>query len=380
MNDKPMVDIDSKLMARALELGRGGDPSPNPHVGALVADGTTILGEGFHESAGLDHAEVIALRAAGANARGKTLYVTIEPCNHRGRTPPCVDAILAAGIGRVVIGTRDPNPHVSGGGIDRLRAGGVEVVEGVAEDQAKALIKPWTKFITQGTSYLTLKLALSLDGRIATRTGASRWITCPESRLRVQTLRSQHDAIMVGVNTVLTDDPRLTVRDVPGRSPARVVMDSKLRIPVTAQVVQTAKQVPTCVATTQQAPRGHVEALEALGVRVIRVPATAEGRCDPVAVLRELAAREVVSVMCEGGAELAGSLLALAAVDELHTFMAPRLLGPRGRPGAVDWAGPENPADAPRIEPPRWELCGTDAYVWGPLVYPKRAARQNPAG
>jgi diaminohydroxyphosphoribosylaminopyrimidine deaminase/5-amino-6-(5-phosphoribosylamino)uracil reductase len=349
-------------------------------VGALVADGTTILGEGFHESAGLDHAEVIALRAAGANARGKTLYVTIEPCNHRGRTPPCVDAILAAGIRRVVIGTRDPNPHVSGGGIERLRAGGIEVVEGVAEDQAKALIKPWTKFITQGTSYLTLKLALSLDGRIATRTGASRWITCPESRLRVQTLRSQHDAIMVGVNTVLTDDPRLTVRDVPGRSPARVVMDSKLRIPVTAQVVQTAKQVPTCVATTQQAPRGHIEALEALGVRVIRVPATAEGRCDPVAVLRELAAREVVSVMCEGGAELAGSLLALAAVDELHTFMAPRLLGPRGRPGAVDWAGPENPADAPRIEPPRWELCGTDAYVWGPLVYPKRAVRQNPAG
>lgn len=375
-----MVDIDSKLMARALELGRGGDPSPNPHVGALVADGSTILGEGFHESAGLDHAEVIALRAAGAAARGKTLYVTIEPCNHQGRTPPCVDAIVAAGIRRVVIGTRDPNPHVSGGGIERLRASGIEVVEGVSEDQAKALIKPWAKFVTQSTSYLTLKLALSLDGRIATRTGASRWITCPESRLRVQTLRSQHDAIMVGVNTVLTDDPRLTVRDVPGRSPARVVMDSKLRIPLTAQVVQTAKQVPTCVATTQQAPRGHIDALEALGVRVIRVPATAEGRCDPLAVLRELAAREVVSVMCEGGAELAGSLLALAAVDELHTFMAPRLLGPRGRPGAVDWAGPENPADAPRIEPPRWELCGTDAYVWGPLVYPKRVARQNPGG
>lgn len=375
-----MVDIDSKLMARALELGRGGDPSPNPHVGALVADGSTVLGEGFHETAGHDHAEVIALRAAGPNARGKTLYVTIEPCNHHGRTPPCVDAILAAGIRRVVIGTRDPNPHVSGGGLERLRAAGVEVVEGVSEDQAKALIKPWAKFVTQGTSYLTLKLALSLDGRIATRTGASRWITCPESRLRVQTLRSQHDAIMVGVNTVLTDDPRLTVRDVPGRSPVRVVMDSKLRIPVTAQVVQTAKQVPTCVATTQQAPRGHVDALEALGVRVIRVSATAEGRCDPLAVLRELAAREVVSVMCEGGSELAGSLLALAAVDELHTFMAPRLLGPRGRPGAVDWAGPENPADAPRIEPPRWELCGTDAYVWGPLVYPKRVTRQNPAG
>lgn len=375
-----MVDIDTKLMARALELGRGGDPSPNPHAGALVADGATILGEGFHESAGQEHAEIVALRAAGPNARGKTLYMTLEPCNHQGRTPPCVDAILAAGIARVVIGTRDPNPHVSGGGVERLRAAGVEVVEGVAEDQAKALIKPWTKFITQGMSYLTLKLGLSLDGRIATRTGASRWITCPESRLRVQTLRSQHDAVMVGVNTALTDDPRLTVRDVPGRSPIRVILDSKLRIPLSLQVVQTAKQIPTCVATTSQAPRAQVEALEALGVRVLRVPTTAEGRCDAVALLRELAAREVVNVMCEGGSELAGSLLALAAVDELHVFMAPRLLGPRGRPGAVDWAGPDNPADAPRIEPPHWELCGTDAYVWGPLVYPKRAARQNSGG
>jgi diaminohydroxyphosphoribosylaminopyrimidine deaminase/5-amino-6-(5-phosphoribosylamino)uracil reductase len=374
-----MVDIDSKLMARALELGRSGDPSPNPHVGALVADGSQILGEGFHDSAGQEHAEIVALRNAGPAARGKTLYVTIEPCNHQGRTPPCVEAILAAGIARVVIGTRDPNPHVEGGGVERLRAAGVDVSEGVLEDQAKALIKPWSKFITQGTSYLTLKLGLSLDGRIATRTGASRWITCPESRLRVQTLRSQHDAVMVGVNTVLTDDPRLTVRDVPGRSPIRVIVDSKLRISPTMQVVQTAKQIPTCVATTSQAPRSQIEALEALGVRVLRVPATAEGRCDPVALLRELAAREVVNVMCEGGSELAGSLLALAAVDELHVFMAPRLLGPRGRPGAVDWAGTENPADAPRIEPPHWELCGTDAYVWGPLVYPKRAARQNPA-
>ena len=373
-----MADIDSKMMVRALTLARGGDPSPNPHVGAVIADPNgTIVGEGFHESAGHDHAEVAALRAAGQGARGQTLYVTLEPCNHERRTPPCVDAILAAGIARVVVGTRDPNPRVAGGGIERLRASGIEVVEGVNEDQAKAVIKPWTKFITQGTSYLTLKLGLSLDGRIATRSGASRWITCPESRLRVQTLRMQHDAVMVGVNTVLTDDPRLTVRDVPGRNPARVIVDSKLRIPLTTQVVQTAKQVPTCVATTQQAPRSHVEALEALGVRVLRVPATAEGRCDPVALLRELAAREVVSVMCEGGAELAGSLLALGAVDELHVFMAPRLLGPRGRPGAVDWAGPDNPADAPQIDPPHWELCGSDAYVWGPLVYPKRIVRQN---
>jgi diaminohydroxyphosphoribosylaminopyrimidine deaminase/5-amino-6-(5-phosphoribosylamino)uracil reductase len=367
-------DLDAKLMARALELARLGDPSPNPHVGCLIADGAQILGEGFHQTAGHDHAEVAAIKAA-SSTQGKSLYVTLEPCNHVGKTPPCVDAIISAGIRRVVIGTRDPNPRVEGGGAERLRAAGIEVVEGVMEVEAAKLILPWTKYITQGTSYLTLKLALSLDGRIATRSGASKWITCPESRLRVQALRAQHDAVMVGVNTVLTDDPRLTVRDVPGRSPVRVVVDSKLRIPLSSQVVQTANQVPTCVATTAQAGRADAEALEAAGVRLLRVPATAEGRCDTVAVLRELAAREVVSVMCEGGAELAGSLLAHASVDELHVFMAPRLLGPRGRPGAVDWAGAESPADAPRIDPPRWELSGIDAYLWGPLVYPKKTGR-----
>jgi diaminohydroxyphosphoribosylaminopyrimidine deaminase/5-amino-6-(5-phosphoribosylamino)uracil reductase len=248
----------------------------------------------------------------------------------------------------------------------------------VLEARARELIKPWAKFITLGTSYLTLKLALSLDGRIATRSGASKWITSPESRLRVQALRAAHDAVMVGINTVLADNPRLTVRDVPGRSPTRLIVDSKLRLPISSQLVQTATQVPTCVITTPQASRSAHDALEAAGVRVLYVPATAEGRCDTLALLRELASRDVVSVLCEGGAELAGSLLAHALVDELHAFVAPRLLGPRGRPGAVDWAGPDNPADAPHIDAPRWELSGTDAYVWGPLLYPKRASRTSP--
>lgn len=370
-----MSDIDGKLMAHAIELARRGDPSPNPHVGSLVSDGEHVISEAFHAAAGEDHAEVAALKLAGPRAAGSTLYVTLEPCNHEGRTPPCVDAIIAAGVRRVVVATRDPNPRVQGGGLERLRAAGIEVIEGVLEPQARELLKPWTKFITHNTSYLTLKLALSLDGRIATRSGASKWITCPESRLRVQGLRAQHDAVLVGINTIFADDPRLTVRDVPGRSPARVIVDSKLRLSLGSQVVQTSAQVPTCVVTTFQASRAAEEALEAAGVRVIRVPATAEGRCDTIAVLHELAAREVVSVLCEGGAELAGSLMAHGLVDELHVFMAPRLLGPRGRPGAVDWAGPENPADAPHIDPPRWELCGTDAYVWGPLIYPKKFGR-----
>lgn len=373
-----MSDLDSKLMARALELARNGDPSPNPHVGAVVAIKDRIIAEGYHDTAGTDHAEVVALRQAGTAARGATLYVTLEPCNHEGRTPPCVDAVLRSGVRRVVIGCRDPNPRVSGGGLERLRTAGVEVVLGVLEKESRSLIKPWAKYITEGMAYLAVKLGMSLDGRIATRTGASRWITCPESRTRVHQLRTVHDAVMVGINTVIADDPRLTVRDVPGRSPVRIVIDSKLRMPTNSQLVSTARETPTCVITTEDASRAVAEALEDSGVAVIRVPATAEGRCDMTLALKELAAREVVSVLCEGGAELAGSLLAAGLPDELHAFIAPVLLGPRGRPGAVDWAGAENPADAPRIDPPRWELCGSDAYVSGPLVYPKKAARTSP--
>jgi diaminohydroxyphosphoribosylaminopyrimidine deaminase/5-amino-6-(5-phosphoribosylamino)uracil reductase len=267
---------------------------------------------------------------------------------------------------------------VSGGGLERLEAAGVAVVVGILEQDALALIKPWTKFVTKGRSYLSLKLGTALDGRIATRTGASRWITSPESRLKVQELRIAHDAVMVGIGTVLADNPRLTVRDVPGRSPVRVVVDSQLRLPLGSQLVQTAREVPTCVVTTERASRGAAAELEAAGVPVIPVASTAEGRCDVKEALRELAAREVVSVLCEGGAELAGTLLAGGLADELHVFVAPILLGPRGRPGAVDWAGPEAPDEAPKIKPVRWELCGPDAYVSGPVCYPKRNPRTNP--
>jgi diaminohydroxyphosphoribosylaminopyrimidine deaminase/5-amino-6-(5-phosphoribosylamino)uracil reductase len=373
-----MTDLDVVHMTRALELGRLGDPSPNPHVGCVVASGEKVLGEGHHTTAGAEHAEAVALKAAGKKAKGATLYVTMEPCNHVGRTPPCVDAILAAGIKRVVVGRRDPNPRVPGGGYERLEKEGVEVKLGVMNTECKELIRPWAHFITTGRSYLSLKLAISLDGRIATRTGASKWITCQESRTRVHQLRGQHDAVMLGVNTVLADDPRLTVRDVPGRSPIRVVIDSKLRLPPASRLAQTAQQTPTCVMTTHAASPSAEQELTALGVRIVRVPATADGRCDPDAVLQELAAREVVNVLCEGGAELAGSLLAARLPSELHVFVAPVLLGPRGRPGAVDWAGPESPSDAPRINPPRWELCGSDAYVWGPIVFPKKAGTTKP--
>lgn len=369
-----MADLDADLMLRALLLGKKGDPSPNPHVGAVVARGEDVIGEGFHYEAGGPHAEIEALRQAGDRARGATLYVTLEPCNHHGRTPPCVDAILKAGIARVVVGTRDPNPAVEGSGTERLKSAGIEVVIGVQEERAKELVKPWTKFITDNIAYVSLKLGVSLDGRTAARTGKSKWVTCEEARLKVHTLRSRHDAVMVGINTVLADDPMLTVREVEGRNPIRCVIDSKLRIPLDSHVVTTANEVSTCVITTQDASDVIADSLTAAGISVIRVSATAEGRVDITSALKELAAREVVSVLCEGGAELAGSLFAARLPGELHIFVAPILLGPRGRPAAVDWAGPEAPGTAPRISPPSWELCGSDAYVHGPLVYPRRKA------
>lgn len=368
---------DETFMTQALKLARGGDPSPNPHVGSLVVKDGNVIGQAFHEAAGLDHAEVLALRSAGSAARGATLYVTLEPCNHEGRTSPCVDAILDAGVRRVVIGCRDPNPQVRGGGADRLREAGIAVVEGVLENEAATLIAAWTKYITGSGPFVALKLAVSLDGRIATRTGESQWITGEASRARVHALRATHDAVLVGVNTLLADDPLLTVRDVPGRNPARVVVDSKLRTPRDATLVKTAREIPTCLITTTDASPGAAELLENEGVSIIRVPATAEGRCDMRAALKELAMREVVTVLVEGGAELAGSLLALELADELHVFVAPVLLGPRGRPAAVDWAGPAHVADTPRIKDPRWEICGRDAYVAGTIVYPQPASSQR---
>lgn len=362
---------DERWMDLALVHARSGKPSPNPHVGAVIVKDGELVATAHHERAGTDHAEVSALRAAGERAVGGTIYVTLEPCNHHGRTPPCTDAIIASKVARVVVGCRDPNPHVEGNGIEKLRVAGIDVTLGVREPQCRQTIAPWSKHITSGLPYVSLKLALSLDGRIATRSGASKWVTGPDARAKVHLLRSRHDAIAVGIGTALADDPRLTVRDAPGSSPLRVVFDTKLRLQAGARLVQTAREVPTLVLCGIDAPPEPEEELVGLGVEVVRTPLATEGRLDAQLALRYLAQRGVVSLMIEGGAELAGSFLAARLADELHAFIAPILLGPRGRPGAVDWAGPDTPQQAPRIAAPQWELVGEDAYVHGSIIYPE---------
>lgn len=362
---------DERWMGMALAEGEAGRPSPNPHVGACIVKDEKLVAKAHHARAGEAHAEAAVLARAGEEARGATLYVTLEPCNHVGKTPPCIEAIVAAGIARVVVGARDPNPHVQGGGIEALRKAGIDVVVPVMGAAAQALIAPWNKFVTQGLPYVSLKLALSLDGRIATRSGASKWVTGPEARAKVHALRSVHDAVAVGIGTAVADDPRLTVRDSPGTSPVRVVFDTNLRIPLDGLLVATAREIPLVVMCSNEASPKAEAALIAAGAVVLRAHESTEGRLDVESALRMLAERGIVTMMVEGGAELAGSFLACRLADELHAFLAPTLFGPRGRPGAVDWKGPETPQEAPRIANPIWECCGDDAYVHGPIAYPE---------
>lgn len=372
-------DSDEKWMREALAAARSSRPSPNPPVGAVVVSaGGEAVARAWHAEAGAQHAEIAALEEAAEAAEGGSLYVTLEPCNHEGQTGRCVDAILRAGIKRVVVGALDPNPHVEGGGAERLKNAGLDVVVGVAGAESQTLIAPWTKFITSAVPHVALKLALSLDGRIATRTGESKWITCPEARVKVQQLRSQYDAVAVGIGTALSDDPRLTVRDEsllgsrPG--PVRIIFDTSLRLPASSRVVATANELPTWICAGTEADEENEQELVAAGCKVMRVPMSAQGRVDMAAALEAIGEAGIVSVLVEGGAELVGSLVAGRHADELHAFLAPKLLGPRGRPGAVDWAGPDKPGEAPHILNPRWEVCGQDAYVYGKVAYPEKTA------
>jgi len=318
-------------MRRALQLaerGRGAT-RPNPIVGAVVVKDGRIVGEGWHRAAGTDHAEVVALRAAAAKARGATLYVTLEPCAHVGRTPPCVDAILAAGIRRCVVAMRDPHRIVNGRGLRRLRAGGVRVTLGVGAAEAAAALAGYVLAHREGRPRVTWKLGVTLDGRVADARGRSRWITGPEARARVHAMRARVDAIVVGSGTARADDPRLTARGPGARSrlqPLRVVCDSRLALPLALRLYRGSAARGTVVACTRAASRARRRALEARGVTVWVLPATRDG-VAPRALARRLAAAGCHDVLMESGPTLGRAWLDAGCVDGIALFVAPRLLG-----------------------------------------------------
>jgi diaminohydroxyphosphoribosylaminopyrimidine deaminase / 5-amino-6-(5-phosphoribosylamino)uracil reductase len=315
-------------MARAVALAARalGRTHPNPAVGAVVVRGGRVVGEGFTAPVGGPHAEVTALRRAGARARGADLYVTLEPCPHFGRTPPCVDAVVAAGIRRVVVATVDPNRRVRGRGIHRLCAAGIAVDVGVGAAEATALLAGYRSLVLRGRPLVTLKLAATLDGRIATRTGDARWITGPAARRRGHALRNVHDAVLVGAGTVRTDAPRLTCRLRGGRNPVRVVVaGAALDLPRRAPVLD-ARAAPTWVVAPRSARRRAVAALRARGVDVLLLPAR-DGRIPFGRVVGALGARGITSVLVEGGARVAADAIASGVVDVVVWFVAPSLLG-----------------------------------------------------
>jgi len=329
-------------MARALALAaRGrGLTSPNPMVGALVVRDGTLVAERFHERAGGPHAETAALAEAGARARGATLYVTLEPCNHVGRTPPCVEAIVRAGVQRVVAATADPNPRVRGGGAAALAAAGVDVAMGCLERAARDLNHVFFTAVERQRPHVTLKWAMTLDGKIAAFDGKSRWITGEPARREAHRLRSRSDAIVTGIGTVLADDPALTVRlEQPWpREPYRVVVDSRARLPLDAMLLRTGSRARVVVAVGEDAPAPRVTALESSGATVLQCKSP-EGRVDVADVCARLFALDVTAVLLEAGSQLAGAFVQAGLVDRVAVFIAPKLLGGAGAPGPVGGSG-----------------------------------------
>jgi diaminohydroxyphosphoribosylaminopyrimidine deaminase / 5-amino-6-(5-phosphoribosylamino)uracil reductase len=358
---------DTAQMRTALSLAaRGlGRVWPNPAVGCLVVRDGRIVGRGWTQPGGRPHAEPQALARAGALAKGATAYVTLEPCDHHGVTGPCSDALIAAGINRAVIATEDPDPRVDGRGIARLRAAGLAVTTGVCGEAAREINLGFMLRVTQRRPMITLKLATSLDGRIATAGGDARWITGEAARAEAHLLRARHDAILIGSGTALADDPDLTCR-LPGMaawSPIRVIADSRLRVPLSARVVRDAERTPTwLLTTTTAAAEARCGALRDAGVIVIEVEADAAGRLDPRAVAGELAGQGITRVLLEGGGEMAASFLARGLVDRLAWFHAPRVIGAEGRPATGPLAV-SRIADAPAFALRRSRAIGHDVLA-----------------
>lgn len=364
------MNEDERHMRRALELAaRGlGRTSPNPAVGAVVVREGLVVGEGYHRQAGTPHAEVHALRRAGEQARGADLYVTLEPCSHHGRTPPCVDAILASGVRRVVVATQDPNPRVCGRGIARLRDAGLQVEVGLLEREAARLNEFFFTYVTRQRPFVALKTAMTLDGKIATGSGDSRWITGVPARQRVHRLRDVYDAILVGAGTVIKDDPLLNTRlDEPGtRDPVRVILDSWLDIPAESRVVTTARRQRTIVVCARGADASRAQRLARAGVEVLELEAE-EGLVPPARIMEALAARELTSVLVEGGAQVNAGLLEAGLVDKVFWFIAPRIFGGERAPSPVGGSGVQRACEAVALREVEIERIGEDLLVTGYL-------------
>jgi len=364
---------DLHWMRRALaEAVRGrGRAEPNPLVGSVVTRDGELVGVGHHERFGGPHAEVIALASAGSSAAGATLYVTLEPCCHHGKTPPCTEAILAAGIARVVVAMRDPFPEVSGRGLKALEAAGLAVETGCEAERARALNAPYLKRLVTGLPFVTAKWALTLDGKTAVRSGDSRWISSELSRGLVHELRGRMDAILVGIGTIEADDPLLTARPPGPRCPARIVLDSEARLPVLSRLAQTAREAPVVVAVTDRATPAHRERLIRLGCEVAAFPG--QGRVPIVPLLEDLGRRGMTHVLVEGGGRALGSFLDEGQVDAVDVFIAPIVEGGDHDQTAARGKGFDRMQDALRLQEIEVTQVGGDVRVQGSIPQPWRA-------
>ena len=360
-------------MRRALELAARGQGyvEPNPMVGAVLVRDGVVVGEGWHRRFGDLHAEAEALQAARDRARGATLFVTLEPCCHFGKRPPCADAVIAAGIGRVVAAMQDPFPQVAGGGFERLRAAGVQVEVGLCEEQARELNAPFLKLVATGRPWVIAKWAMTLDGKLATKTGDSRWISCEASRAIVHEIRSRVDAVLVGRRTAELDDPLLTARlplgEAPPRVATRIVLDSAARLSPRSQLVLTAQQAPVLVVIGPEADESAASTLSAQGCEVLRLNATGpELRFEQL--LDALGKRRMTNVLVEGGAAVLGTLFDHRLVDEVHAFIAPIVAGGEQAVSPVHGMGISTMGEVARLTTLQQQIVGTDVYISGRLA------------
>ncbi len=363
-----MAEADHQnYMQQALEMARRGEgrTAPNPPVGAVIVRDSVVVGKGFHPKAGDPHAEIFALISAGRRAAGADLYVTLEPCAHKGKTGPCADALIKAGVKRVFIGVEDPNPQVSGRGIEKLRRAGIEVEVGIEAEACQRLIAPFARFISSGRPYTIYKTAMTLDGKTATSSGDSKWVSGAQSREQVHRLRDRVEAIMVGIDTVLADDPQLNTRlpEGKGRDPLRVVVDSRLRMPLDAQMLAQESPAATLVATCNE-DNEKIGALQQRGAEVLVFPAL-KGQVCLKSLWQELGRRDVQRLLLEGGATLAGAALQQGLIDELMLFVAPKLIGGSSPYGIFSGEGCLRLREALPLFNLRYQQSGDDVLIIG---------------